>query len=451
MKSDSDIEAFTDSKATPSQPQPFPPRLRLLMIAIASLGVGAVILASINPVSEYLQSRLTPAETVTPVQTPIVPTKVTALGRLEPQGEVIDLSAPSLTEGARIEELRVEEGDWVRRGEVIAILDNRDRLEAALKQAEKEIQLRQAELEQVKAGAKQGEIVAQQAEIARLEAQLQRQQQVQQSEINRLQALLNGEIATEEATIARLKAELRNAEIEYQRYESLSTAGAISQSIYDSKQMTWETAQERVKEAEATLKRKVETIQQQIQEAKTTLTQIQETGQEQITRAIATLDQIAEVRPTDIQAAEAAIEQAIAAQEKAEADLKLSSVRSPMDGQVLKIHAYPGERISNTEGIVELGQTDQMYVIAEVYETDIHLVKIGQSVLITSNAFTEELIGKVDQIGLQIGKKDVLDTDPAADTDARVVEVKIPLDQNSSERVAGLTYLQVDVKILLEP
>jgi HlyD family secretion protein len=450
MKSDSDIKAFTDSEATPSQPQPFPSRLRLLMIAIASLGVGAVILAFLNPVSDFLQSQFTPTEElVTPVSTPIVPTKVTALGRLEPQGEVIQLSAPSLTEGARIEELRVEEGDWVNQGQIIAVLDNRDRLQAAVQQAAKEIQLRQAELEQVKAGAKVGEIVAQQAEIARLEAQLQRQQQVQQAEINRLQALLAGEIATEEATIARLKAELRNAEIEYQRYENLSEAGAISQSIYDSKQMTLETAQERVKEAEATLKRKVETIQEQIQEAKTTLAQIQETGQEQITRALAILDQIAEVRPTDIQTAQAAIEQAMATKEKAEAELKLSVVRSPINAQVLKIHAYPGERISNTEGILELGQTDQMYVIAEVYETDIHRVKIGQSAIITSNAFTEKLTGKVDHIGLQIGKKDVLDTDPAADTDARVVEVKIRLDPEASQVVAGLTYLQVNVKILL--
>jgi HlyD family secretion protein len=55
----------------------------------------------------------------------------------------------------------------------------------------------------------------------------------------------------------------------------------------------------------------------------------------------------------------------------------------------------------------------------------------------------------VDHIGLQIGKKDVLDTDPAADTDARVVEVKIRLDPEASQVVAGLTYLQVNVKILL--
>ena len=48
-------------------------------------------------------------------------------------------------------------------------------------------------------------------------------------------------------------------------------------------------------------------------------------------------------------------------------------------------------------------------------------------------------LGTVDRIGLKIGKKDVLDTDPAADTDARVVEVEIRLDD--PQQVAGLTNL----------
>jgi HlyD family secretion protein len=57
------------------------------------------------------------------------------------------------------------------------------------------------------------------------------------------------------------------------------------------------------------------------------------------------------------------------------------------------------------------------------------------------------LEGTVARIGKQIGKKDVLNTDPAADTDARVVEVRIRLAPESSKKVAALTNLQVEVKI----
>jgi len=44
---------------------------------------------------------------------------------------------------------------------------------------------------------------------------------------------------------------------------------------------------------------------------------------------------------------------------------------------------------------------------------------------------------------LEIGKKDVLGTDPVADVDSRVVEVKIRLDSTDSKLVAGLTNLAV--------
>jgi HlyD family secretion protein len=131
--------------------------------------------------------------------------------------------------------------------------------------------------------------------------------------------------------------------------------------------------------------------------------------------------------------------------ERAEADLELSLVRSPIKGQILKIHTYPGERVER-KGIVEIGQTDQMYAVAEVYEDDIGRVNVGQRAVIESPALPTKLHGTVEHIGYQVGKKDILDEDPAAKTDARVVEVKIKLDE--SERVARLTNLQVDVRIV---
>ena len=136
----------------------------------------------------------------------------------------------------------------------------------------------------------------------------------------------------------------------------------------------------------------------------------------------------------------------------AESRLALTVVRAPNAGQILKIYVESGEAVSafSTEPILAMGNTKQMYVVAEVYETDIGLVKPGQRVNITSRngAFDQKLTGVVEQIGLQIFKNDVLDDDPAANADARVVEVRIPIDQ--SEVVSGLTNLQVDVSIELD-
>ncbi|MED5262802.1 MAG: efflux RND transporter periplasmic adaptor subunit [Myxococcota bacterium] len=129
---------------------------------------------------------------------------------------------------------------------------------------------------------------------------------------------------------------------------------------------------------------------------------------------------------------------------RAEAELELAQVRSPIAGTVLRIFTRPGERIG-TDGVVEVGQTDDMYAVAEVYETDIVRVRKGQRATITSPALPNALEGEVEKVGLRIGKLDILSTDPAARTDARVVEVEIRLDE--SQAVSGLTNLQVTVQI----
>jgi len=128
----------------------------------------------------------------------------------------------------------------------------------------------------------------------------------------------------------------------------------------------------------------------------------------------------------------------------ARALLALASVRAPDDGQVLAIHAREGERIG-PEGLLELGKTDRMYVIAEVYETDIGEVAVGQPAVVTSQALRGPVTGKVERIGQMVARNDALGLDPVARIDSRVVEVFILLDDPGA--VASLTNLQVDVEI----
>jgi len=147
---------------------------------------------------------------------------------------------------------------------------------------------------------------------------------------------------------------------------------------------------------------------------------------------------------SELRAFELARDVARASLQQAQAELDLSTVRAPLDGQVLEVHAREGERVG-PDGIVELGETSTMYAVAEVYETDIGRVHVGQPAVVRSPALPEELAGEVERIGLKIGKKDVLSTDPVADADARVVEVEVRLAE--PERAAALTNLRVEVLI----
>jgi len=380
--------------------------------SLIRLSIAGLIL--ISGIAVY-STRNNETETDTVPQITIAPSdiNVTALGRIEPLGGVIELSAPPSQGGAKVAQLLVKEGDRVKADRTVAILDNYDRLKAAVELAESEVKVATANLEIVKAGAKQGEIEAQIAAISKLEAQLET------------------ETLAQRATIDRLKAESANAEIELQRNQRLAEAGAISASNLDRFRLNLATARERVREAGANLNRITNTLDREIRQAK------------------ANLDRISEVRDVDVEKAKAELNRAIASLGKATADLEQAYVKTPIDGQILKIHAYPGEKISETDGLMEIGQTQQTIVIAEVYETDISRVKIGQKATIQSQggAFAEKLTGNVSKIGLQIGKQDVLDTDPAADVDVRVIEVEIILDPESSRRVSGLTYAKVIANI----
>ena len=86
-----------------------------------------------------------------------------------------------------------------------------------------------------------------------------------------------------------------------------------------------------------------------------------------------------------------------------------------------------------------------MRAVAEVYETDIGPVKVGQLATISSRALPHPITGKVSRIGNMVFKNDVLNVDPAARADARVIEVWIDLDAPAlTERLTNLT---VDVVI----
>ncbi len=128
---------------------------------------------------------------------------------------------------------------------------------------------------------------------------------------------------------------------------------------------------------------------------------------------------------------------------QAHMDLERRSIRSPFDGQVLRVHARAGEKVGS-DGIVELGQTQAMYAVAEVYETDIAQVKLGQRARIRSSVLPRELSGVVERIAMTVGKKRVFDDEPASQRDARVIEVEVKLDD--SKTAAPFTNLQVEVR-----
>jgi len=168
-----------------------------------------------------------------------------------------------------------------------------------------------------------------------------------------------------------------------------------------------------------------------------------------VERNLATLsryDTQSDAVQADIAVAEANLISANAELERAQRDLERAFVRAPADGVVLEINTRAGERPS-TSGIVALGDISQMTVEAEVYQTLIGRVAIGDPVEVSAEALQEDLTGVVSAIGLAIGRQSITSDDPAANTDARVVDVIVDLDERSSALARSFTNLESIVRI----
>ena len=416
-------------------------QIKTFGIATAFVLGGGILLSQVLN-SQVLQTKQPAQE-----QQVVIPEikTVSALGKLEPEGEVIQLAASSSGQGSqgnKIEKLLVKEGEKVKAGQVIAILDNSNKLQAAYEKAQQTVEIAKANLAKVQAGAKSGEINAQKSEIARIQAQSLGDERAQRETLARLEAQLEGDKATQKATIRRLQAELNNAKSELSRYEKLYKDGAISQSDFDSRRLKVDTVVQQLNEAKATLERTKSTGTRQITEAKAVLNRIQDVRNQQVNSAKATLNKISEVRPVDVAAAQAELRQAIASAKEQKASYEQSFVKAPKEGVILKINNYPGEKISDS-GVVELGQIKNMMVIAEVYQSHISKIKLGQNVRVKSNSLGHELQGKVDSIGWKIQRQNVINADPTENIDARVVEVRVRLNEESSQKAAKFTNLQV--------
>jgi HlyD family secretion protein len=144
----------------------------------------------------------------------------------------------------------------------------------------------------------------------------------------------------------------------------------------------------------------------------------------------------------DEASARAEVVAAEAALAKARADLAFSEIRSPIAGRVLRRMGRAGEQIGQ-EGLAEIADTRVMFIRAEVFESDLKMVVIGGGVSVTSRALSGSLRGSVERIGLKVSRQTVIGEDPATALDARVIEVMIRLDEESSRRASGLTGLQV--------
>jgi HlyD family secretion protein len=345
----------------------------------------------------------------------------------------------------------------------------RKQQEAALTSARSQLQNAEANYQRQLQADRQGlGLLTAQAKLTNAQAEYQRRSQFNRSGNNTLGSqakLTNAQGEYRRKLMLYQSSAIGKSQLDKAEEELISTRASVRERSIDTKSQL-DKAAEDLAAAKANLKEKKLDIKTQLDKLQTDLLTVRETVKQkqaeldqtiqtlnaQIQQERAKLAELREVRPTDIQLAQAQLEKAQIAVSQKQAALRDSEVRVPVSGQILKINTRIGEQVNTAQGIVELAQTDRMYVLAEIAEIDITKIQQGQSAIITSeyNSFAGELKGKVAQIGLQVGRKQTQEaggSNPMTDKESRVIAIKIEIDPIDSPKVAKLTNMQVRVRL----
>jgi len=147
----------------------------------------------------------------------------------------------------RLTERLVEEGEFVRAGQIIARLDKSDQI-IALAQAGANQEYAEAVLAEFIAGSRQEDIDRTAARVMQARQTLIELQNGSRSqEIESARAERDSARAARESDIIRLK----QAKIDFDRYVTLYKEGSVSKNVFEIYQAQYDTARSRVKEAEA--------------------------------------------------------------------------------------------------------------------------------------------------------------------------------------------------------
>ncbi|HYI94458.1 MAG TPA: HlyD family efflux transporter periplasmic adaptor subunit [Bryobacteraceae bacterium] len=322
----------------PVKPEPAP-RNRLPIILL-----GLLVLAGAG---YFIWSRFFAA--------PELPKGIIAVsGRIEG-----DDSAVAAKTSGRIKEVRLREGDEVKAGDIIAILDD-DQIRAREEQSQSAV--RQAEA-QVRFAREQVSILNEQLRETGLQVDQARQQssgQVRQAE---------AELSAAEANLAQQEAAYKLALFDKEAYTKLAKSGAVS----ERQGRQAETSAETQAAVVASARRRVEAARAAVSSAKSSLV----TPEIRSAQGSMVRQQIAQ-QQSQIASAEAQLAQARAGLEEAQANRRDLMVLAPFAGTIATRTAEPGEVATPGAPIVTLLDLSKVYLRGFIPEGQIGRVRIGQ-------------------------------------------------------------------------
>jgi HlyD family secretion protein len=339
---------------------------KALIVLIVLVGLGASGFFGYQEYQRRQAAAQTPDFETIQVERSDISATVSATGVIQPEREV---SLP-LKSGGSIVEVRVQVGDLVKAGDVLARLDTAD-LELAVRQAEIGLQQAEAQLAQLREGPSEVDVAAAQAALDSAKAAYNQA----------LRGPDNDQLAAAQAQVDQAKVQVDQAQQAYDRVRDRPDVGLLPQSL---------------QLQQATIAYETALANYRVAARPTNASQIS-AAQAQVAQAQASLDRLGRgPSPAQVAVAEAGIEQARLAVEQAQRRVSDASLLAPWDGLVTAVTAVAGAVAQPGQPAIQLADTSQYHLDVQVDEIDIAGIKPGQPVTIEIDALPEQpLSGRV--------------------------------------------------------
>jgi len=344
-------------------------------------------------------------------------------------------------------EVLVENGNFVKAGQLLARIDPRDyqakvdQARAALALAEGNSQAARETVPWTRATTGSGVSQAQ-SQLATAEAELNRAQtsytQASTSEI----AVARSNVASAQATYDRARADL-------ERMRPLADKAEISRQQFDAYVAAERVAQAQLKAAQdrlAAAQQAAETSQQAVASAKARVA----TANAAVSQARANERQV-NISSAQAESAVAGIQQARANLAAAELQLSYTNIVSPSDGEVTRKTAEAGQYVQPGQALMMVVPLHLVWVTANFKETQLADVRPGQRAEVHVDMYGKTVVGRVHSIAGATGARtSLLPPENATGNFVKVVQripVKIVFDK-LPEGIVLRPGMNVDVTII---
>lgn len=355
----------------------------------------------------------------------------------------------------------VDDNRHVRKGDILVTLDDHD-YRVAVEQA-------QAAYEQAVQNARAAadavplQSVLTSAQTSQAEAQREQATSGVSAAVARVGAARGAvaaaqqQVAVARAAAGAAAANLRKAQADYARAQTLAAQGAISQSQLDAARAAFQGAQAQAESSQASIRAALAGVvqaQDNLLQAQAGIAQAQAqvaAGAAGVAQAQAG-NQQSQIRIDQARTGAAAVQAAKATLDAAKLQLSYTVVRAPIDGIVSKKAVNVGDVVSAGQPLMAIADRSRLWVIANLRETQLNKVAVGQTVRVHVDAFPNERVtGKVEGLAPATGSTFALiPPDNATGNFTKVVQrvpVRIAIDPASDPRHVLREGLSVEVDI----